>query len=174
VKYRLAQPDEVHQLAHICDRFHPERLIHHPSFGMIVNPIGPQQFEQLIASSKVVIATDGDEIGGYYAFDHWPQVESPDTITYLEAKLAPVLQTRNISRERCAFGAQCVIDAPHQGKGIRSGMLAEVLKAARPDFDMLFSRILKNNPRALAAHAKDHWHIVAEDDLQVFVTLDMQ
>ncbi len=160
------------RLVRLVDKFVDLDLHTKAAHGYIPDRTNNEACMQLIDAGNMMCAWHGDELAGFYLSDHWRFTYPSTKFAYFMEILQRVARKNGLNVDSIACGAQCVIDIPHQGTGLRSRLLTELVKHTAEKFPWQFSKISRDNIRANRGHTRDGWTEVAGDDEYVYVLLD--
>jgi len=113
----------------------------------------------------MVITEKYGEIIGYYLFDNFSETSDLKENRQIIAKLKI---KGLILSEKISFRAQAVVEKQYQKSGLSKLMLSMLLEQTKGKYDLLFSIVMKNNPK-LIAHLSSGWEIIGEDIDKVYV-----
>lgn len=169
--FEITQPEitDVEKLKMLNNKWYTALLHGNLSHGYLPSPFSEKHFAKAINEENIVVAKYENEIVGYYFIHNSYSGESYESgIKALSEN--NILQKINI--EKIGFGVQAAIDKQYQGLGLRPIMLKELIKTVFNKYEILFSRIKKDNTKAYMGHIKDGWEIISECDTDVNVIFD--
>ncbi len=118
-------------------------------------------------------AWSADELAGFWIADHYRYTYEHDRYIYFSNVCDSICSHIGLDRSRVGCGAQCVVDIPYQGTGLRRLLLFHLLLHLSDRFEALFSKIAKDNLRAMKGHLSDGWIQIDEDNQEAFVFIDV-
>ena len=161
-------------LTTLVDKFASLDVDERSSHGYLPDRTSDVAGRHIIAAENLVCAWDMDDLAGFYLADHWQHTYPVDRFRYFKAVMDAACLSKDLDPETVGCGAQCVIDIPYQGRGLRPLLLYALLGHVKSRFAFLFSKISKDNKRATKGHLRDGWYSVAEDEEYIFVLLDVK
>lgn len=167
INVRNAEFRDIDQLVNLNKSWIRSALESNFQNGFLTSLYTEQEFEKIIKEKEIVVAEDGNKIIGWYLINN--QIEN-EVRNKNHSIIKMLINEKKISKtSRVGLGAQALVIKDYQGQGIRESMLKLLTENLKDKYHFLFSSIQKMNTRANAAHLKDNWQIVAEDENRVYV-----
>ena len=123
--------------------------------------------QQIIANKEIVIATNEEQVIGYYLIGKTSQNKGLD---YQFKKVKEIFKETNYI-DKVGYGAQAIIETEYRGKDLLGNMLNKLIESLNNKYDILFSSVTKINGNALKAHSKSGYKVLDEDDTKYYIGL---
>lgn len=120
---------------------------------------------QIIVNKEIVIATNEEEIIGYYLVG---RKSNKTTLDYQRKKALTLFDTHAIPFDKIGYGCQVCLDEHYRSFGLSKAMMVELKKLLVEKYDYLLSTISADNKVSLQNSTKIGWQLIDEFEKPTF------
>lgn len=124
--------------------------------------------QQIIANKEIVIATNGENVIGYYLIG---RKSGKAALDYQKNKAKSLFDTNEIPFDKIGYGCQVCIDEAYRNNGLFAQMLNALSNATKAKYSYLLCSVSDDNIVSLKTHTTNGWQLLESFETAKFFIL---